>query len=328
MSAASCHVLHRPLLHLILAALIVALLSASASAQPVPGAYSVAFFDDQRSFIVANEGLNLPLLDLTATLLLSPRTTSNDTVVSLYAYTYGDIASDGGLDVATRKLLTEITNPACIAPPGSQQCVATVGVGPASEMGGWCFLIGKAVVADITVDSVRSSMKAVFGFGNMSSASCPFAASYPHPAAAIVKLQPVGASGVSGTIIFQLLSNALSVSGFVSGFKPSSSHGMHVHTFGDVSDVVGASRTGMHFLFPGQLHGLVSNPNRHTGDLGNIVADQNGVSAFNILVPLDMSPQLALTLLAANGCAIGRSVIVRPALPPHSHVAFCAGVFS
>ena len=80
MSAASCHVLHRPLLHLILAALIVALLSASASAQPVPGAYSVAFFDDQRSFIVANEGLNLPLLDLTATLLLSPRTTSNDTL--------------------------------------------------------------------------------------------------------------------------------------------------------------------------------------------------------------------------------------------------------
>ena len=305
-----------PLLKLIIAALSVALLGASASAQPLPGAYSVAFFDDQRSFIVANEGLKLPLLDLTATLVLTPRTTSSDTTVSLYMYPFGDVASEGGLDASARVLLTEITNPACILPPGAQQCVATVGIGPASEFGGWCFLVGKAVVADISVDGVKSSMKAVFGFGNMSSSSCPFAASYQNVVAAVVKLQPVAASGITGTIIFQLLGNALSVSGVVSGFKPGSSHGMHVHTFGDISDVAGASRTGMHFLFPGQLHGLVSNPIRHTGDLGNIVSDQNGVSAFNVLVPLDMTPQTALTLRAAGGSAIGRSVIVRLALPP------------
>jgi Cu-Zn family superoxide dismutase len=311
---ASRHDFPHLLLHLILAALSAAFLGISASAQPLPGAYSVAFFDDQRSFIVANEGLNLPLLDLTATLVLTPSVNFSDTIVSLYVYPYGDIASDGGLDVSTRKLLTEITNPPCVTPPGSQQCVATVGAGPAMEFGGWCFLVGKAVVADVSVDGVRSSMKAVFGFGNMSSSLCPFAASYQNPVAAIVKLQPVGPSGVTGTIIFQLLGNALSVSGVVSGFKPSSSHGMHVHTFGDISDVAGASRTGMHFLFPGQLHGLVGNSSRHTGDLGNIVADQNGVSAFNILVPLDLSPERALTLLAANGSAIGRSVIVR--LPP------------
>jgi hypothetical protein len=66
----------------------------------------------------------------------------------------------------------------------------------------------------------------------------------------------------------------------------------------------------MHFAFSGQLHGLVNNVIRHTGDLGNIASDSNGVSAFNIFVPQDMAPQLALTLLPFSGSAVGRSVIV------------------
>jgi hypothetical protein len=63
-------------------------------------------------------------------------------------------------------------------------------------------------------------------------------------------------------------------------------------------------------LFPGQFHGLVNNESRHTGDLGNIMADANGVAFFNILVPNDMAPDIALTLLATKGSAIGRAIIV------------------
>jgi hypothetical protein len=55
---------------------------------------------------------------------------------------------------------------------------------------------------------------------------------------------------------------------------------------------------------------LVANTNRHTGDLGNIVTDKNGISAFNILVPLDIDFGPTLTLLSQNGSAVGRSVIV------------------
>jgi hypothetical protein len=66
----------------------------------------------------------------------------------------------------------------------------------------------------------------------------------------------------------------------------------------------------MHFMFPGQQHGLVSNMRRHTGDLGNIVSDVIGRSLFNILVPLDIDTGPILTLLSQNGSAIGRSVIL------------------
>jgi superoxide dismutase, Cu-Zn family len=87
-----------------------------------------------------------------------------------------------------------------------------------------------------------------------------------------------------------------------------------VHSFGDVRDVTRALFTGMHFAFPGQVHGLLNNSSRHTGDLGNIVADEGGVAVFKFDVPNDMAPQIALTLLATNGSAVGRSVIVH-ALP-------------
>ena len=66
----------------------------------------------------------------------------------------------------------------------------------------------------------------------------------------------------------------------------------------------------MHFMFPGQQHGLVSNMRRHSGDLGSIVADKYGISAFNILLPLDIDTGPILTLLSQNGSAIGRSVIL------------------
>ena len=94
------------------------------------------------------------------------------------------------------------------------------------------------------------------------------------------------------------------------GLPLSSTLGMHLHTFGDIRDNVAASTTGMHFMFPGQLHGLVNNNTRHTGDLGNIVTNKYGISAFNILVPLDINIGPTLTLLPRNGSAFGRSVIL------------------
>ena len=72
------------------------------------------------------------------------------------------------------------------------------------------------------------------------------------------------------------------------------------------------------FSDPDQVHGLLTSANRHSGDLGNIVSDKHGGSAFNILVPTDMVPERALTLLAANGRAVGRAII--------SHATFDDGV--
>jgi Cu-Zn family superoxide dismutase len=268
----------------------------------LPPAYGVAFFDDQRSSITFIDGPD-SMVQFSMSFVIASRKTAKVTTIAVHTYSHGDIVSEGGLDTTTRSLVTTLTNPPCTSSP---LCTVTSQI----PIVGWCKLIGKAVTATIIVDDITTSIKAVFGFGSIPSSSCAFADSYPSAAAAIVKLQPVGSSGVRGTVIFQLFGNALSCSGFVTGLKPNSNHGMHVHALGDMRDVAGASNTGMHFAFSGQLHGLVNNVIRHTGDLGNIATDSNGVSAFNIFVPQDMASQLALTLLPLGGSAVGRSIIV------------------
>jgi Cu-Zn family superoxide dismutase len=159
-------------------------------------------------------------------------------------------------------------------------------------------------------------IKAVFGLGGIGSGNCSFATAYnTQPAFAIAKVLSIGSSGVNssgvnGTVIFQLTDNALSVSGVISGLTNNTEHGLHVHAFGDVRDIELGLSVGLHFMYEGQVHGYVSNPTRHTGDLGNIIANENGVAFFNILVPQDMAPDIALTLVATKGSAIGHAIVV------------------
>ena len=270
---------------------------------PTFGAYAAAFFDDMQSSIVSFDGLKM-----VGTVFVQRNVTSSDTVVSVFTHPYGDIASPGGLDTGPRTLETSVTNPLCSTAPS---CAVTFEFARPD----WCSLIGKGATVNISVDGVSRIVKAVFGLGNLSASRCPFATSYnTPPLSAIVKMTPVNDSGVRGSVKFELVNGVLSVSGNISGLKRSGSHGIHVHSFGDVRDVQRALFTGMHFAFPGQVHGLLNNSSRHTGDLGNIVADEGGVAVFKFDVPNDMAPQIALTLLATNGSAVGRSVIVH-ALP-------------
>ena len=278
-------------------AVVVASLSCAALAQPSP-VYASASFDDKRSFIISDDGLSLK-----GELFIFQNITSSSKV-SVTLYPYGDIASDGGLRDGTELFVVPATS-SCT----SQPCQVSFDSVPA---GPWCGVIGKGV--SVSVDDVDVGIKAVFGIGALGSGNCSFATSYnTQPAFAIVKVLSVGSSGVNGTVIFQLTDNALSVSGVISGLANNTAHGMHVHAFGDVRDVDTAKLVGNHFLSPGQFHGLVNNASRHTGDLGNIMADANGVAFFNILVPKpndDMAPDIALTLLATKGSAIGRAIIV------------------
>lgn len=60
----------------------------------------------------------------------------------------------------------------------------------------------------------------------------------------------------------------------MSGFKPNSLHGFHIHNYGDMTN--GCESMGSHYNPKNKSHGGLTGSNRHIGDLGNLVADSKG----------------------------------------------------
>uniref|UniRef100_A0A023FAY3 Superoxide dismutase [Cu-Zn] n=1 Tax=Triatoma infestans TaxID=30076 RepID=A0A023FAY3_TRIIF len=82
---------------------------------------------------------------------------------------------------------------------------------------------------------------------------------------------------VKGTVYFEQESpNAeVKLSGEVTGLQKGH-HGFHVHEFGDNTN--GCTSAGAHFNPDNKEHGAPTDEIRHVGDLGNIVAEENGVA--------------------------------------------------
>ena len=120
------------------------------------------------------------------------------------------------------------------------------------------------------------------------------------PAKAIALLSPAKDKTVKGVVTFTQTDNGVKVYAHLEGLAPGK-HGFHVHEFGDCSapDLTSA---GGHFNPTQVAHGAPTDHTRHSGDLGNIVADDKGMAMLEWVDPMMQ--------LSGLNSIIGRAVIV------------------
>ncbi len=118
---------------------------------------------------------------------------------------------------------------------------------------------------------------------------------------AVCNLTPTKDSAVTGKVTFTKQADGVLIEAQVSGLKPGSKHGFHIHEFGDLSAPDGTSLGG-HFNPAGHPHAAPDAPQRHSGDLGNLEADAQGNATLS---RVDKTIQL-------NGeqCIVGRGIVV------------------
>jgi Cu-Zn family superoxide dismutase len=124
-----------------------------------------------------------------------------------------------------------------------------------------------------------------------------------HVMHAVAVLHALSGSGVAGTVHFMQEGDALRVTADITGLDPDTTHGFHVHEFGDCSSPDGNSAGG-HFAGQGSKHGHSDDmfPNRHAGDMGNIKADSSGKAHVELT--------LHDVTLSGKNAVLGRAVIL------------------
>jgi len=95
---------------------------------------------------------------------------------------------------------------------------------------------------------------------------------------AICVLSPTAGNNVRGIITFTKTEEGIKIVAHVNGLTPGK-HGFHIHQYGDCSGLDGKSAGG-HFNPEGTEHGAPDAEVRHVGDLGNLIADENGEAHY------------------------------------------------
>jgi Cu-Zn family superoxide dismutase len=117
----------------------------------------------------------------------------------------------------------------------------------------------------------------------------------------VAVIRPLGNQKISGTVRFQKIPGGVKVIANIEGLDANSTHGFHIHEFGDISGQ-GAMSAGEHFNPDNQPHGMPDNPKKHAGDLGNLTANSDGKATAELTVK-NIS-------LAGKNPILGRALIV------------------
>jgi len=117
---------------------------------------------------------------------------------------------------------------------------------------------------------------------------------------AVCILHPTEGNETSGIVKFTQTSEGIKIVADVNGLTPGK-HGFHIHELGDCSSPDGKSAGG-HFNPTNKKHGSPDAEERHVGDLGNLVADDNGRAHYERL-------DKVISLNGPNSI-IGRGIIV------------------
>ena len=131
------------------------------------------------------------------------------------------------------------------------------------------------------------------------------AAAVPPPTRpqARASLRPTLGNTVVGHLELANERNQVHITGEVSGLRKKGEHGFHIHEIGDCSGS-DAKTAGEHFAPLGHPHGPPGpQATHHTGDFGNLSADQNGVAHVDVWTDLPL-------LTAGQHYVVGRSFIV------------------
>lgn len=114
-------------------------------------------------------------------------------------------------------------------------------------------------------------------------------------------LHPTVGNDVNGVVRFFETDEGIRVVAEVYDLAPNSTHGFHIHEYGDCSALDGTTAGG-HFNPFDAEHGGPDSEERHVGDLGNITVDQNGFAQLDITD----------SMISFDGPAsiIGRGIIV------------------
>jgi len=108
-------------------------------------------------------------------------------------------------------------------------------------------------------------------------------------------------SKIKGTVHFYENNKNVLIDISLKGFKKNSTHGIHIHEAGDLTD--NCTSTYSHFNPYNKNHGGINSKERHVGDLGNIIADENGI--INIKFNDNM-----IKLRGKKSNIIGRAIVV------------------